>query len=148
MKEGEEHVSAGTKTTLLPKKRRFSSKIPNCDNKLVFGYFLIDFGSHDIKQPVSQCKDKETASTQYTSQDIGHVKNEAIVKINLIRTIKVLKRKVCNFFRQLLLTLVERAGFLVEEDVNNMMTDMSKEVAVTYVVCRKKNMVICTGRWH
>ena len=30
--------------------------------------------------------------------------------------------------RQLLVTLVERAGFLVEEDVNNMMTDMSKEV--------------------
>ena len=43
-----------------------------------------------------------------------------------------------QFIRQLLLTLVERAGFLVEEDVNNMMTDMSKEVAVTYVVCRKK----------
>ena len=85
MKEGEEHVSAGTKTTLLPKKR-------NCVNKLVFGYFLKDFGSHDIKQPVSQCKDKDkkTASTQYTSQDIGHVKNEAILKIHFMRTIKML----------------------------------------------------------
>ena len=55
------------------------------------GYFLKDFGSHDIKQPVSQCKDKETASTQYTSQDIGHVKNdEAIVKIHFNRTIRIL----------------------------------------------------------
>ena len=35
--------------------------------------------------------------------------------------------------RQLLVTLVERAGFLVEEDVNNMMTDMSKEVVITKV---------------
>ena len=74
-------------------KRRFSSKIRNCDKNLVFGYFLKDFGSHDIKQPVSQCKDKDkkTASTQYTSQDIGHVKNdEAIVKIHFNRTIRIL----------------------------------------------------------
>ena len=35
--------------------------------------------------------------------------------------------------RQLLVTLVERAGFLVEEDVNNMMTDMSKEVGKSRV---------------
>ena len=62
----------------------------SCDNKLLFRYFLKDFGSHDIKQPVSQCKDKETASTQYTSQDIGHVKNEATLKIHLIGTIQIL----------------------------------------------------------
>ena len=44
-----------------------------------------------------------------------------------------------------MLTLVERAGFLVEEDVNNMMTDMSKEEAVTHVVCRKKTWVYVKG---
>ena len=91
MKEGEEHVYAGTKTTLLPKKGDFLQKYSTVITIWSgTGYFLKDFGSHDIKQPVSQCKDKETASTQYTSQDIGHVKNEAIVKIHLIRTIKIL----------------------------------------------------------
>ena len=50
-----------------------------------------------------------------------------------------------QFFRQLLLTLVERAGFLVEEDVNNMMTDMSKEVAVTHIVCRKRTWLYVKG---